>query len=687
MSIPTSILGTFMVLYFMDFTLNLFTLLALSLSIGIVVDDAIMVLENIVRHYEMGKDRKTAAGDGAREITSAAVAATLAVVAVFLPIALVQGVIGKFLFQFGITLCAAVLLSLVEAITLTPMRCSQFLSVGGADRSSNIIWRSLTWPLTFLSNACKNQIQWLAGKYHTSLAFTLKYRYLTVFVITILWLVSMIPVKFLPKEFNPSQDQSMILVKYETPIGSSLEHTRNILSEAEKLIMARPEVRTYFLAVGGFQGETVNSGIMFVSLKSKKERSLSQQKLQEIFRTDLNKIKDLKAFVIDLSKGGPNGGLGFPITFSLQGPSLAVLKEESAKLMQKMKDEKLAVDIDTDYKEGQPEYRIYVDRDKASRRGVTVQTISDTVTAAFGGVREGKFTNEDRRYDVRIRVLPDNRTKKEDLLNLQIRNIYGELIPIGEIITIEKVDTVQTIARRNRERSISIQANPAPGVAENTALNRIEQIAKEQLPPGYRLLPSDTAKTNKEFGEQIIFALGMGILVAYMVLAAQFNSYGHPFIILLAIPFAISGAFIGLLITGQTLNLYSFIGLVLLMGIVKKNSILLVEFTNQIREHEGLNVRESLLKAGPIRLRPILMTSIATIAAAIPPALAIGPGAESRIPMSVTIIAGTLFSTISTLFLVPSSYSIFESIKAWTQSKTHFGEKERNRKRVGEVEI
>ena len=650
MSIPTSVLGSFIILYFLGFTLNMFTLLALSLAIGVIVDDAIMVLENIVRHYEMGKDRKQAALDGAREISAPAIAATLSVIAVFLPIAFLQGLIGKFLFQFGVTISAAVALSLVEAITLTPMRCSQFLSV----QRNN-----------FITRGTNNFITRLSERYRSTLTYCLKHRFLIISILTGLFILSLFIAARVPGEFSPSQDQGTLFIKFETPVGSSLAYTENRMMEAEKILKARPEVRTYFLAVGSFMGNNVNSGIMFVDLYPRNQRKFSQLQLMDLLRVELAKIPDLKSYLIDLSKGGLDGGLNFPITFSLQGPSLDVLRTESARLIKHMQDEKLATDINTDFKEGQPELRIYIDRIAAAARGVNIQEVSDTVAAAIGGVREGKYTNEDRRYDVRIRIVPEERQKIENVLSLTVRNLYGEIVPLGEIVKYEVVPSLSTIARHNRERSITLFGNPYPGVAENDALVRIEKFAAETLPAGYRLLPAETAKTNKEMGQSMMFALLLGILVAYMILASQFNSFSHPFLILLAMPFALSGAFISLWICHQTLNLYSFIGLILLMGIVKKNSILLVEFTHQIRERENLGAHEALLKACPIRLRPVLMTSFATIASALPPALALGPGAESRIPMALTVLGGSAVSMLATLFIVPCAYSVMESFKEW----------------------
>ncbi len=655
MSIPTSVLGTFIILYFLGFTLNIFTLLALSLAIGVVVDDAIMVLENIVRHMEMGKSREQAAIEGTEEITGPALASTLAVMAVFLPIAFVSGVIGQFLFQFGITISAAVALSLVEALTLTPMRCASFLAIERTNR---------------ITKGVDQLMDWLTALYRRALPYCLHHRGWMLGGFVVAFALSLIIAGRVPGEFSPAQDQGTLMIRFETPVGSSLAYTEERLREAEKIIKERSETRTYFLAAGSFFDGNINNGIMFVDMKPKHERKLSQQQVMEELRPELEKISDLKSFLIDLSKGGPEGGMGFPLTFSLQGPNLDVLKKEAARLMEWMKAEKLAVDLNTDFKEGQPELRVFIDRVAASARGVTVESIAETVTAAIGGVRQGKFTNDDRRYDVRLRLMANERERVEDLNKLTVRNIYGEVVPIRDVIKTELVSSLQTIARRNRERSITIMGNPAPGVADNTAMERIKQHAEQTLPQGYRLMPSQTAETNEKFGRDMGMALGLGILVAYMVLAAQFNSFSQPFLILLAMPFALSGAALGLFVFGQSWNLYSVIGLILLFGIVKKNSILLVEFTDKVRERDGLTPEEALRQACPIRLRPVLMTSFATMAAAVPPALAIGPGAETRVPMALTILCGSMVSMLSTLFIVPCAYSVLETARRWMRA--HF---------------
>ncbi len=308
-----------------------------------------------------------------------------------------------------------------------------------------------------------------------------------------------------------------------------------------------------------------------------------------------------------------------------------------------------------------------MDRVRAARYGLAPGDINAVVQAAIGGTVQGKFTNKDRRYDVRLRLEGNQRVNAQDILNLDVRTDYNELIPISSVIKTQTVETYQTIARTLRERSITIYANIAPGKSQAEALDRAEEIAKNTLPPGYRVFLGGGAQTFRETFASLFFALWLGIIVSYMVLASQFNSFIHPFAVLLALPFSVSGALFALLLTGQSINLYSLIGLVLLMGIVKKNSILLVEFCNARRFIDGMNVRDAILSAGPVRLRPILMTSLATLAAAVPPALALGPGAESRIPMAITVIGGVIVSTFFTLLVVPCAYSLL----AHLESKSH----------------
>jgi len=644
LSVPTSIMGTFIVLYFMGLTLNNFTLLGLALAVGIVVDDAIMVLENIVRHVEMKKGRVQAAMDGAREITFAAVAATVAIVAIFLPVVFVKGIIGRFFFEFGITISSAVALSLVEAITITPMRCSQFLTVNRETR---------------LSAITHDIFENWSRVYRKALDVALDHRVKVLLISIAFFAASMFLFYILKKEAWPPQDQSIFLIRFQTPVGSSMESTIDKLRELERYVQGRPEVVRYFAAVGGFEGGEVNTGILFLSLKPRSERKHTQQELMVEFRKDLSSVKDAKMVFIDLSTQDPGSrGRGLPVQFNIQGSSWDGLRQQTSEIVKRLGESGWAVDIDTDFKGGMPELRVIPDREKAAERGVNVDAIVRTINAAIGGVREGRFTGDGRRYDVRLRLVPQQRLQPEAILDLQVRNIYGELIPMKDLVKTEIVPALQTISRRDRQRTISISANMAKGKSQADVLAAAEEISRKVLPEGYKFSLSDSAQIFRESFAGLGLTLVLGIVVAYMVLASQFNSFLHPFSILLSLPFSISGAFLALFLTGRTLNVYSFIGIILLMGIVKKNAILLVEFTNRKRFKDGLALREAILVAAPIRLRPILMTSFATIAAAIPPALALGPGAESRIPMSVTIIGGMVISTLFTLLVVPSAYSL-----------------------------
>lgn len=648
LSIPTSIVGTFTILYFMGFTLNTFTLLGLALAIGIVVDDAIMMLENIVRHFHLGKNRVQAARDGAREITFAAIAATLAVIAIFLPVVFMSGVIGRFFFQFGVTITAAVALSLLEAITLTPMRCSQFMRMNA---EPGVLERKM--------NAA---FQVLASFYRRLLEYALCVRWFVVAAAMLIFAVSLFTATGLRQEFVPSQDQNFIRMSMQMPVGSSLAFTDRKVKEVEAYLQKIPEIARYFVSIGGQNGNP-NEAFSAITLVDKKDRSLSQNELIAKFRRDLSKIEDVRFGFRDLSTRGLTPRRSSPVEFNLRGPDYAQLDRSADEIMKRLEATGLVLDLDSSYRAGMPELRVWPDREQAALRGVSMAAIGETVQTAIGGVREGKFTRDGRRYDVRIRLNPEERLSQDDIRQLQVRTQYGELVSLGDVVRGEVVPTVQSISRVNRQRSVSVSANLVPGASQADALAAAGRISREVLPPGYTFNLEGGAQTFQESSASLWFTFLLGIVAAYMVLASQFNSFVHPLTVLLALPFSISGAVWALHWKDQSVNLYSAIGLILLMGIVKKNSILLVEFTNKLRYEDKLPLREAILKAAPIRLRPILMTSLATIAAAVPLALGLGPGAETRMPMSWTIIGGVVVSTIFTLFVVPCAYTLMSRLE------------------------
>jgi hydrophobe/amphiphile efflux-1 (HAE1) family protein len=651
LSIPTSALGTFIVMRMLGFTINFFTLLGMSLAIGIVVDDAIMVLENITRHFHMGKTARQAALDGAREISFAATAATTSVIMVFVPVLLVNGFIGIFLFQFGMTISTAVALSLLEAITLTPMRCSQFMTPKEDE------YRFAVW----VNRVFASFSQW----YGRTLAKCLEHRWKVLLGALVLFALSCGSLKFIKLEFSPNQDIGLFIVRYHTPIGSSLAFTSEKATKMEDILHAQPAINHYFVNIGGFEGGETNKGISFVSLKDKGDRKETQLQVMDAVRDNIKKEipKDFDASLINPAGDFGDSKNGSNIEVSIRGPDFTVLKEKVDELKKRFADSKMMTDIDTDFRDGITEVHVTPDRAKAAASGVSVKDIADTINTAIGGVRQGYFTNGIRRYDVRIRLQKDQWQSPADIDKLLIRTGYGELIPLSSVTTVTEEKKLLTINREMRERSINIYANSATGKSLDTVMEYARKTAKEVLPNGYRLVEVGASKDVIEAFKSFIFTLVLGLVISYMVLAVQFNSFIHPFPVMIALPFSITGAFLSLLITHNSLNLYSFIGIIVLMGITLKNSILLVEFFNKQRREHGRTLRDAILVGGPIRLRPIVMTSAATVAASIIPALGIGPGAEVRVSMAVVIIGGVCVSTLFSLLVVPCLYDIMAPVE------------------------
>lgn len=653
LAIPTSILGAFVILKYMNFTLNTFTLLGLSLSIGIVVDDAIMVLENIFRHKEEGKDKLAASRDGANEIAFAALAATIAIIAIFLPVAMMEGIIGKYFFQFGVTISVAVGLSYIEALTLTPMRTSQFME----ENKRN----------TKMGEAVDRAFDKLVAIYSSLLDLALNNRVKLILGSLVFFVVTVSVVTLIPKEFVPVQDISSFNIRIKTPDGSSLEFTDKVSQEVEKALLENKNVKRYFVAVGGFGSNAESSSaLLFVTLHDKADRpidpktgkQLHQTEILNNFRAQFKNYPKGKVIFQDTSQSGFSAsGRGFPVEFTLTGGNWATLIKASQDVMKEMGESGVYVDIDTDYKASVKEIQVFPDREKAKVRGVSVQEIGTTINALIGGTVVGKYSKDGHRNDIRIKMADASKDKLDDLKRIFVRNTRGELVPLLDVVKVKELPGVQSINRRSRQRAITIYAGVAPGKAQGEALEKVRVITKKHLPAGYNLIESGSAETYTEAFASLIFALGMGILIAYMVLGTQFNSFIDPVTVLMALPFSFSGAFLGLWAMDQTLNIYSMIGLILLMGIVKKNSILLVDFTNQ-RRQEGLSINQALRDACPKRLRPILMTTFATVAGAVPLAFSLGPGSESLKPMGVSIIFGSLVSTGLTLVVVPAVYSL-----------------------------
>jgi multidrug efflux pump subunit AcrB len=650
LAIPMSLLGTIAVVYFLGFTLNTFTLLGLSLAVGLVVDDAVMVMENIFRRAEMGKDKRRAASEGTKEITFAALAATLAVIAIFLPVVFMNGVIGKFFFQFGVTLSIAVMLSYFEAISLAPARCAQMLVTDREGRSR-------------IGRAADAAFSWLERFYGRSLSASLRFPKLVLLLAIGVLGASLALVGQIPTEFVPSQDQSRLTVRVQTEGGSSIEAAAPLLAKVEVRLARHPEIEHTMVTLSG------GSGQYTLNLVEPDQRKLSAQDLMAVLRKELQGIPGVRASIQDPSQQSFGAAKGSPVAFTIRGADWDKLVVAAEKLQAELEASGVATDLNSDYRIGAPELQLIPDRDRANELGVSMSDLGSTVSALIGGNTIGKYTTEGRRVDIRMRLLADQRARPEDLSRVQIRTGSGALVPLSLLATQREQPVLQTISHLDRERAISIKGNVGPGHSQAEAMAKVMALGNA-LPTGIHVVATGQASQLEETTSGLWFALGVGILVAYMVLASQFNSFLHPLTVLTILPLAVAGAILGLLVSGKSLNIFSMIGLLLLMGIVKKNAILLVEYANQVREHEPeLGALEAMRKAGPLRLRPILMTTVATMMAAVPPILGLGPGTETRSPMAAAVLGGLTVSTLLSLLVVPAFYVVTDRAKLWLGSR------------------
>jgi len=643
LAIPMSLLGTVAIIYFLGFTFNTFTLLAMALAVGIVVDDAIMVMENIFRHRESGQGLVQAALGGTQEIAFAALAATLAVVAIFIPVVFVKGIIGRFFLQFGITLCLAVLLSYVEAVTLAPARCAQFLRTSREGRSR-------------IGLLVDRGFRGLEGLYARVLGRSLKRPGLILIGGLVLFAGAIVILTSMPSEFVPSQDLSRMSIRVQTAAGADITETSKLMQRAEDIVARRPEVIQIFMNVGMGGASSGNLNVTLVPPKGR----MSVAQLSTIVRRELNAVPGIRAVIQDLSQQGLTAQRGFPVEFSVRGSDWEKLISLSQEIIVQLRESGIVQDLDSDYRIGQPELRVQPDRAMASDIGVSIDEVATTMNALIGGVRVGKYSSGGRRIDVRLKLLAAQRSRPEDIARLKVRTRTGQLVPLSSLVTYNEQPALQAITRKDRERAISIFANVAQGHSQDEAIRYVESQSKT-LPAGYRIVLGGASVAFRESMGSLLFAMFLGIGIAYMILASQFNSYKDPVTIITILPLSIAGAALALLLTGQSLNIFSMIGLLLLMGIVKKNSIILVDYANAFKA-KGFNARESMKKAGPIRLRPILMTATATMMAAIPPALGLGSGSEIRVPMAIGVIGGLILSTILSLVVVPAFYVIADNL-------------------------
>jgi len=666
LAIPISLIATFGVMWALGYTLNTMTILALTLAVGVVIDDAIVVLENIERHRENGETPKEAASKGAREIAFAATAATVSVAAVFVPVVFVTGMVGNFLSEFGATVATAVLLSLVVALTLTPMLAARIPPPKHVEHGS-IYHRLEVW------------LEKLEASYRRLLDWTLQHRRKTMGIAGAAFALAIAMMFFnvLGAEFFPPADVGRFFVAVETPPGTSPEGTLEIMKKNEAWVFAQPEVAGGFVGVGfaGPEGGVdPTRGIMFVMLKDRKHRDRSAQQIIDAGREALGAIPGQRVRLSDMSgmaMSSDHGQFEVELQGNLEIDELAALGD---KFVAALAAKGGFVDLDQSLKLGRPEVRVIPDREKAAALGVDADMLATTVQAMIGGMDVGTFSESGNRYDIRIRLEEKDRRDPDSILGLYVRTRQGDTMELRNLVRIVKGAAPSTITRVDRQRAVRISANLADGKDLNTALKDAQLIAKQILPEGVRMLPAGGTEEFVKSFQSLLFAMGLGILVIYMVLAAQFESLVHPLTVMLALPLAMVGAIAGLLVMklfgrpGMTLNLFSMIGIILLFGLVTKNSILLVDYANQLRR-SGLDKVEAMRRAAPVRMRPVLMTAIAMIFGAAPAALGIGPGAETRAPMAMAAMAGMISSTALTLLVVPVFYLTLDDYIVWVRRK------------------
>ena len=643
-AIPISLFGSIAVMYFLNYTFNSMTLLALILLIGVVVDDAIVVLENIFRHQNIEKNKTDAAINGSREVVFAVIASSLALVSIFSPVIYMDGIIGKFFESFAVVVTVGILVSLIVSLTLTPMLCSRYL--GREKKSKSKLITLLDQSFNKLENNYRYILKW-------SLDHRIKILLVTLVIVS----SSIYFFKEAKKEFVPETDESRFTVTFKTPLGSNMEYTVQKLGEVENEIKKYDsQIASVFSSIGlGSRGQ-VNRGYISIRLKEKYLRDLSQTEIMNLLKDDLAKLSGVKAFPAGVSIS--SGNRSEKLQFTLIGPGIENVANLADLLNQELSKNEGMGNIDLDLQLNLPQMILKIDREKAASFGVSASQIAESISILSNGFNVSKYNDDPgdgQRYEIRLKAEEGTFKNIQDLKKIYVRTKNNSLIRIDSFTEFNEELGPAIISREELQYAANFYTNPSIPLGD--AINFINDISNKILPSEYSIKYSGQAK---EFGKtfsNILFIFTLATVLLYMVLASLFNSFFQPFIVMLAQPLAIIGGVFLLWLTGNSLNIYSMIGLVLLIGLVAKNSILLVDLTNQYII-KGESVNNALLKACPVRLRPVLMTSLTLILALLPAAFGVGPGSEENGPLSVGIIGGMISSTLLTLIVIPAAYSL-----------------------------
>jgi multidrug efflux pump len=642
--IPISLIGSFFVMYLAGFSINVLTLLGVVLAIGLVVDDAIVVLENIFAKIESGMPPMEAAFKGSGEIFFAVIATTITLVAVFLPIIFLQGITGKLFTEFGLVIAGAVIISSFVALTLTPMLSARLLR---KSKGHNAIWQ---WSDRFYDN--------LGFLYKSSLIWVLRRRYLALLVLGLSLVAALWLGQKLPSELAPLEDRSDLRIFATAQEGATFEFMDSYMNEL--LEFARTEVPEHASIItvtspGFGASSSTNSGFSRVILKDPKERSRTQMQIADQLTTVVNRLPEARAFVFQQQTFGARNA-GLPVQYVLQAPNFESLKEVLPKFLEKASQDRTFSFVDVNLKFNKPEISIEIDRERARNLGVSVLDIAQTLQFGLSGQRFGYFIMDGKQYQVIGQLDRPNRNDPGDLRSLFVRNDRGEMIQLDNLVRLTEETSPLQRFRFNRYVSATVSANLAPGKTIGQGLDAMDVIAAEVLPEDFRTALDGPSKEFRESSSSLQFAFLLALLLIYLVLAAQFESFRDPFIIMFTVPLALAGAIGSLYIFDQTLNIFSQIGIIMLIGLVTKNGILIVEFANQ-RKEAGMRKLNAIIDASASRFRPILMTSLSTILGILPIALALGEGSESRVPMGIAVVGGMLFSSLLTLYIIPAIYT------------------------------
>jgi hydrophobe/amphiphile efflux-1 (HAE1) family protein len=662
LSLPTSVVTTFFAMWYMGFTFNMMSLLALSLSIGLLIDDAVVVRENIYRHMERGKDAISGARDATSEIGLAVTATTFTIVAVFVPVAFMGGLIGRFFKQFGLTIAAAVLVSLFVSFTLDPMMSAHVMKPVGPGHHEEMKRHRI---FGVIIRAYDRLDVW----YRNLLKWALSHRWMVALAATALFVASLGLTGFMGKEFVSPADRGEFKVSLEMPAGLSFAAMDNATKQAEEAIRrASPEVKSLYVVVG--PGEVTNKAMIRVYCSKSEERpGITQWDIQAHIRKELAKLPNVVSSVSDMGLiDGPF--VQYPVTLFVRGDDYDKLQEVANKVLAAVKSARGTADADMSFRAGKPETDVRIDRAKAADLGVSTGVIAQTLRLAIQGEVVSKFRANDHDYDVRMQLKPEDRKNLATVEELKVP-VTGRrmgaaqggpagpgVIELRDVASIVTTTGPATIERQSRQRQIVINANMTKDGKLGDIVDQIQkELDKLQLPAGFTYQWAGQTKDMRETLTNMLIAMAVAILFIFFVLASQFESIVHPFTIMVALPLAIVGAFLMLFLTGKSIGMSSMIGIILLLGLVTKNAILLVDYTNELREKQGMSMIDALLEAGPTRLRPILMTSAAMVLGMLPGALATGEGSEFKAPMAIAVIGGVIASTLLTLVVVPVVYT------------------------------